>query len=149
MFLEIKWNSVSTIIELIYFSKSSLLLCNWNFSFFLFTVSTIISDSVFRIKSATPQTRKSYPIPYKLMIIEESKLISRAELCQKHGIGESVIRKWRKDETKMRESLDQGKVRFRMEAAGRGTTGCSKMSESNISVDQSQQQQIGFQIPPS
>ena len=114
MFLEIKWNSVSTIIELIYFSKSSLLLCNWNFSFFLFTVSTIISDSVFRIKSATPQTRKSYPIPYKLMIIEESKLISRAELCQKHGIGESVIRKWRKDELKYRAALESGSQKLRI-----------------------------------
>ena len=114
MFLEIKWNSVSTIIELIHFSKSSLLLCNWNFSFFLFTVSTIISDSVFRIKSATPQTRKSYPIPYKLMIIEESKLISRPELCRKHGIGEYLIRQWLKDEVKLRNAFEQGSQKLRI-----------------------------------
>lgn len=80
------------------------------------------------------------------MIVEEAKKTNNRYTSRNHFIDESVIRKWRKDETKMRESLDQGKVRFRMEAAGRGN---SKMSESNISVDQSQQQQIGFQIPPS
>ena len=93
--------------------------------------------------------RRSFPLEYKLMIVEEAKKTNNRYTSRNHFIDESVIRKWRKDETKMRESLDQGKVRFRMEAAGRGTTGSSKMSESNISVDQSQQQQIGFQIPPS
>ena len=82
------------------------------------------------------------------MIVEEAKKTNNRYTSRNHFIDESVIRKWRKDETKMRESLDQGKVRFRMDAVGRGT-GSSKMSESNISVDQSQQQQIGFQIPPS
>ena len=83
-------------------------------SYFLFTISTIISDSVFRIKSATPQTRKQYPIPYKLMIIEESKLISRTELCQKHGIGESLIRDWLKNEVKLRNAYEQGSQKLRI-----------------------------------
>ena len=74
------------------------------------------------------------------MIVEEAKKTNNRYTSRNHFIDESVIRKWRKDETKMRESLDQGKVRFRTS---------SKMSESNISVDQSQNQQIGFQIPPS
>ena len=73
------------------------------------------------------------------MIVEEAKKTNNRYTSRNHFIDESVIRKWRKDETKMRES-DQGKVRFRTS---------SKMSESNISVDQSQNQQIGFQIPPS
>ena len=83
-------------------------------SYFLFTISTIISDSIFRIKSATPQTRKQYPIPYKLMIIEESKLISRTELCQKHGIGESLIRDWLKNEVKLRNAYEQGSQKLRI-----------------------------------
>ena len=84
--------------------------------------------------------RQSFPLEYKLMIVEEAKKTNNRYTSRNHFIDESVIRKWRKDETKMRESLDQGKVRFRTS---------SKMSESNISVDQSQNQQIGFQIPPS
>ena len=64
------------------------------------------------------------------MIVEEAKKTNNRYTSRNHFIDESVIRKWRKDETKMRESLDQGKVRFRTSS-------------------QSQQQQIGFQIPPS
>ena len=79
------------------------------------------------------------------MIVEEAKKTNNRYTSRNHFIDESVIRKWRKDETKMRESLDQGKVRFRMEGAGRGS-GSKMSSESNISVDQ---QQIGFQIPSS
>ena len=72
------------------------------------------------------------------MIVEEAKKTNNRYTSRNHFIDESVIRKWRKDETKMREALDQGKVRFRMEGAGRG-----KM-ESSISVEP---QKIGFQIP--
>ena len=81
------------------------------------------------------------------MIVEEAKKTNNRYTSRNHFIDESVIRKWRKDETKMRESLDQGKVRFRMEGAGRGSGKIS--SESNISVDQPHDQQIGFQIPSS
>ena len=82
----------------------------------MFTISTIISDSVFRIKSATPQTRKQYPIPYKLMIIEEAKRIGNNSIVARtHGIeSESLIRQWRKDEVKLRNAYEQGSQKLRI-----------------------------------
>ena len=112
-------------------------------SLFTFFLIYFFADNVLN-----KNKRRSFPLEYKLMIVEEAKKTNNRYTSRNHFIDESVIRKWRKDETKMRESLDQGKVRFRMDAVGR-STGSSKMSESNISVDQSQNQQIGFQIPPS
>ena len=86
----------------------------------MFTISTIISDSIFRIKSATPQTRKSYPIPYKLMIIEEAKRIgNNSIIARTHGIERTCIRDWRRDELKIRAALESGQVRFRLEGGGR------------------------------
>ena len=75
----------------------------------MFTISTIISDFVsspegFHNKSS--QNRKSYPIPYKLMIIEESKLMSCSEVARKHSIDKSMVRKWRKDEVKFLNALE-------------------------------------------
>ena len=84
-------------------------------SYFLFTISTIISDSIFRIKSATPQTRKSYPIPYKLMIIEEAKRTGNNSIVARtHGMSESLIREWRKDEVKLRTAYEQGSQKLRI-----------------------------------
>ena len=39
--------------------------------------------------------------------------------ARSHGIDESLVRKWRKDELKMRDALDQGKTRFRLDGGGR------------------------------
>ena len=62
---------------------------------------------------------RSYPLEYKLMIIEEAKTTNNRNVARNHGIDESSIRKWRKDELKIREALAQGKVRYRLEGAGR------------------------------
>ena len=39
--------------------------------------------------------------------------------ARSHGIDESLVRKWRKDEFKMRDALEQGKTRFRLDGGGR------------------------------
>ena len=53
------------------------------------------------------QNRKSYPIPFKLMIIEESKLMNSVrEIARKHGISKSMVCQWRKDEVKYRNALE-------------------------------------------
>ena len=77
----------------------------------LFTISTIISDFVlfdeegFHNKSC--QTRKSYPIPFKLMIIEESKRMNSVrEVARKHSISKSMVCNWRKNEIKIRDALE-------------------------------------------
>ena len=77
----------------------------------LFTISTIISDFVlfdeegFHNKSG--QTRKSYPIPFKLMIIEESKRMNSVrEVARKHSISKSMVCSWRKNEIKIRDALE-------------------------------------------
>ena len=77
----------------------------------LFTISTIISDFVlfgdeaFHNKSC--QTRKSYPLPFKLMIIEDSKRMnSVSEVARKHSISKSMVVKWRQDEIKIRKALE-------------------------------------------
>ena len=77
----------------------------------LFTISTIISDLVlfgeeaFHNKSC--QTRKSYPLPFKLMIIEDSKRMnSVSEVARKHSINKSMVVKWRQDEIKIRNALE-------------------------------------------
>ena len=76
-----------------------------------FTISTIISDFVlfdeegFHNKSG--QTRKSYPIPFKLMIIEESKRMNSVrEVARKHSISKSMVCNWRKNEIKIRDALE-------------------------------------------
>ena len=65
----------------------------------LFKVSIIISDPL-------TQTRKSYPLPYKLMIVEESKMMSAADVARKHGISKSMVVRWRQDEIKIRKALE-------------------------------------------
>ena len=76
----------------------------------LFTISTIISDFVlfdegFHNKSG--QTRKSYPIPFKLMIIEESKRMNSVrEVARKHSISKSMVCSLRKNEIKIRDALE-------------------------------------------
>ena len=77
----------------------------------LFTISTIISDFVLFGEEAfhnnkSCQTRKSYPLPYKLMIVEESKMMSAADVARKHGISKSMVVRWRQDEIKIRKALE-------------------------------------------
>ena len=78
----------------------------------LFTISAIISDFVLFGEEAfhnnkSCQTRKSYPLPFKLMIIEDSKRMnSVSEIARKHSISKSMVVKWRQDEIKIRNALE-------------------------------------------
>ena len=74
----------------------------------------ILSSSSARLISSDGKksgSRRSFPLEYKLMIVEEAKRTNNSAAARVHNLNESVIRQWRKDETKIRESLDQGKDR--------------------------------------
>ena len=64
-------------------------------------------------------SRRSFPLEYKLMIVEEAKKTNNRAAARVHGLNEASIRQWRAEEFKLREALEQGKVRFRLEGAGR------------------------------
>ena len=64
-------------------------------------------------------SRRSFPLEYKLMIVEEAKTTNNRAAARVHGLNEASIRQWRAEEFKLREALEQGKVRFRLEGAGR------------------------------
>ena len=67
--------------------------------------------------------QKSYPLDYKLRIIEEAKLSgSNKGTAREHGINEKQVRTWRKDEAKIRLALSEGRM-FRIEGGGRKTQG--------------------------
>ena len=84
----------------------------------MFTISIIISDFVisseaFHNYNKSSQNRKSYPIPYKLMIIEESKSMSASEVARKHKISKSMVVRWRQDEVKIRNALESHGGQFK------------------------------------
>ena len=101
---------------------------NKNILFFFdlkqFPISSSISEFIQTLHESSQGDsvkikNRSYPLEYKLMIIEEAKTTNNRNVARNHGIDESSIRKWRKDELKIREALAQGKVRYRLEGAGR------------------------------
>ena len=63
--------------------------------------------------------RTAYPFDYKLRIVEEAKLCNNnRQIAMKHGLEESCVRNWRKNEMKLRNALSTGKM-FRLGGAGR------------------------------
>ena len=40
------------------------------------------------------------------MIVEESKMMSAADVARKHGISKSMVVRWRQDEIKIRKALE-------------------------------------------
>ena len=71
-------------------------------------ISDYISDPPIRSKI-------SHPLDYKLQIIEEAKISgSNRGTARKHGLSESQIRNWRKNENKIRDALLTGRL-FRVE----------------------------------
>ena len=40
------------------------------------------------------------------MIVEESKMMSAADVARKHGISKSMVVRWRQDEIKIRNALE-------------------------------------------
>ena len=52
------------------------------------------------------------------MIVEEAKRSNNSVVARTHSIDKKRVRDWRKDELKIREALESGQVRFRLEGAG-------------------------------
>ena len=63
--------------------------------------------------------RQNYPLEFKLMIVEEAKSSNSSIVAQRHGIGRTCVRDWKRDEYKIRAALESGQVRFRLEGGGR------------------------------
>ena len=91
-------------------------------------VSILISDHPSSIymghgevseQNVNPRKNRAYPLEYKLMIVEEAKRSNNSVVARTHGIDKKRIRDWRKDELKIRDALESGQVRFRLEGAGR------------------------------
>ena len=78
--------------------------------------STFADFGVRRVEKG--RKHPSYPIDYKLRIVEEAKLTSNREVAQAHGIDESTIRKWKRMEDKLRIGVFSGRS-YRLEGAGR------------------------------
>jgi len=63
--------------------------------------------------------RTAYPLDYKLRIVEEAKLRNNnRQTALKHGLEETIVRNWRKNEMKLRNALSKGKM-FRLGGGGR------------------------------
>ena len=73
--------------------------------------------------------RRSFPLEYKLMIVEEAKRTNNRAAARMHNLHEKSIRNWRSEEYKLREALEQGKVRFRLEGAGRKSENLSTLHQ--------------------
>ena len=70
----------------------------------------------------TVKHRKAFSLQFKLRLVEEAKRTNNRIVGKIHGIDESVVRKWRKDEEKLIEashSVSGDKSRFRMDGGGR------------------------------
>ena len=59
--------------------------------------------------------RSAYPLDFKLQLVEEAKASGSSNVtAKKHGISGTLIRKWWKDESKLRSALSEGRM-FRLE----------------------------------
>ena len=85
-------------------------------------------DSHFQIDGVDPllnskKNKRAFSLDYKLLVLEEAKLSNNRQIARNHGIDESVIRRWRKDEMKIREACDRQRTnpskRLRLGGAGR------------------------------
>ena len=54
--------------------------------------------------------KRSFPLDYKLQIVEESKLTSVHAVAKAHGITGKCIQRWRKQENQLREALATGRM---------------------------------------
>ena len=54
--------------------------------------------------------KRSFPLDYKLQIVEESKLSSVHAVAKAHGITGKCIQRWRKQEDQLREALVSGRM---------------------------------------
>ena len=54
--------------------------------------------------------KRSFPLDYKLQIVEESKLSSVHAVAKARGITGKCIQRWRKQEDQLREALVSGRM---------------------------------------
>ena len=65
------------------------------------------------------KNRNAFPLDFKLRVLEEAKQCNNnRRTALKHGLDESVVRLWRKDEAEIRAALTTGRM-FRVGGAGR------------------------------
>lgn len=60
--------------------------------------------------------RTSFPLDYKLRLVEEAKMYTNRYVARTHGIDESSVRSWRKQEEQLRIACSVGrmyKVKFK------------------------------------
>ena len=74
---------------------------------------------------AKKNTRCSYPMEYKLQIIQKAKESNNRSVARSEDLNESLVRQWRKNEDKIRRALSNSedsvlsKSRFRLEGGGK------------------------------
>ena len=61
------------------------------------------------IESSAKKSKKSYTIEFKLELIEKAKSSSNLNVARIFQIDEKLVRTWRKDECKLRSSIETGK----------------------------------------
>ena len=59
-------------------------------------------------ESPSKKTRQQYSLDYKLKVIEHSKLLKSIRLASEaHGLNESQVHKWRKEEAKILKAFEE------------------------------------------
>ena len=59
--------------------------------------------------------RSSYPLDFKLKLVQEAKEVGSSNVtAEKYGISGTLIRKWWKNESQLREAFETGRL-FRLE----------------------------------
>ena len=85
-------------------------------------------ENHFNIEGVDPlekakKSKRAFSLEYKLLVVEEAKKTNNRHIARDHGLDESVIRRWRKDEIKIREAIERQKglksPRLRLDGAGR------------------------------
>ena len=74
--------------------------------------------------SGSPKKNKrAFSLDFKLQVVEEAKKSNNRHTAREHEIDESLVRSWRKNEAKMRETCEKEKnvntKRFRLDGSGR------------------------------
>ena len=80
-----------------------------------------LNDGFCQTPPSAKKARKRYSLEYKLQMVEASKnYTSQRAFADNHNFDESLIRLWRKNESKIRESLGKdSRTHFKVEGSGR------------------------------
>jgi len=63
--------------------------------------------------------RTAYAIDYKLRVVEQGKILSKRQVAKIHNLNESLVRRWTRDEVKLRELMTSDFRQTRAKGAGR------------------------------